>query len=39
MPQPIYDNTMAFPMPMPIPKLIDVSEITIDLHYLSFQDA
>ena len=39
MPRHIYDNVMAFPMPMPIPKHVDVSEITTDLHYLSFADA
>jgi len=39
MPRTIYDNVMAFPMPMPIPKPIDASESFTELHYLSFKDA
>ena len=39
MPRTIYDNVMKFPMPMPIPKPASLSEITTDLHYLSFSDA
>ena len=30
---------MAFTMPMPIPKPIDASELSTNLHYLSFKDA
>ena len=36
MPRTIYDYVMAFPMPMSIPKHASLSEINIDLHYLSF---
>jgi len=35
----IYDNAMAFPMPMLIPKHVDASESSTDLQYLSFKDA
>jgi hypothetical protein len=39
MPWAIYDNVMAFPMPMPIPKPASLSEIHTGLHYLSFSNA
>ena len=39
MPTWVYENVMALPMPMPVPKLVGIGDKETDFQYMSFADA